>query len=612
MLRVLSRWGCAIASVLACAACIDDRTPSVLEPVGGAASNASSPVGGAPESAANGLGSGGNAGALAATAASSAQAAGFAPNTGTAGAGAPNPSPGSGAGAPAQPQGLLTASVVAFDFGAHEAGVDGVTFSWVITNAGTVPTGSLSLASVVANQFQAKSTCPVSLPPGGTCTIDVTFAPTSWGSFASNVQFGQDGQLLTLAVTGIGRYLLTVRRSGQGELSEPSGTLVCGSDACSGLFDPGTVMLSARTENGSGSIFTGWSEPECGTSDDCSLTLSASTLLTATFQPLSNNLIFVTSSTYPTNFGGLAVLDAECNRVASAAGINGAAGNDFIAGAADSTHSLRQRLGTARGWVRRDNLSVGDTLAQIFDQYQILYSPGLTEHGVLSQNLILTGTDQTGASDPENCNDWTSLDPSQTFRAGNPGGSPRSWLWFTSPTCGSLPVSLYCIGISRSAPIGTGRATGKRMWLTLDSYTPGRMTPDAFCQSERPAGVSQAVAFIAYTDRPAAAVLDPSAVYVRTDGAQVGTGSEIAAMKILAGPWLTSDGTVDGASGSVWGGAPTPNDLADPAYNCQDWTIGDSSANGQVGDIDVSSERFFYTYAYGSCADAREVRCVEP
>jgi hypothetical protein len=83
-------------------------------------------------------------------------------------------------------------------------------------------------------------------------------------------------------------------------------------------------------------------------------------------------------------------------------------------------------------------------------------------------------------------------------------------------------------------------------------------------------------------------------------------------MKILAGPWLTNDGTVDAPGASVWGGAPTPNDFADPAYNCQDWTVGDSSGNGQVGDIDVSNERFFNTYGYGSCADARQLHCVEP
>ena len=37
-----------------------------------------------------------------------------------------------------------------------------------------------------------------------------------------------------------------------------------------------------------------------------------------------------------------------------------------------------------------------------------------------------------------------------------------------------------------------------------------------------------------------------------------------------------------------------------------------SLANGDVGEIDVSSGLFFYDYAYSYCSDPREVRCVEP
>jgi hypothetical protein len=635
MMRVLSSWACAAGSMLACAG-IDERNPSVATQVSadGGAGNTSSNAGaeqtttnagdalqsGAKVSGSAGSSSSGTANSAGAEAPSS-DAASDARSGGAAGNGIGNgmgsgmQSPSSGAPDPAPS--LLMASAAAFDFGGLEAAIGSASFSWVISNAGPAPSGTLSLSTSDTAPFQAQSSCPNTLPPGGSCTIAVSFSPASAGTFASNIQFGQANQMLSLAVTGLGRYRLTVQRIGEGDVSEPSNALTCSSDSCTGLFDPGTVSVSARTQNGSGSIFTGWSSPDCAASDDCLVTLNASVSLTATFQTLSNNLIFVTSSTYPTNLGGLAAMDAECNRVASAAGINGAAGTDFIAGASDSQRSLRQRLGTARGWVRRDGLPIGDTLEEIFDQSQMLYSPILTEHGRPSADalLALTGTDPTGNASPDTCKDWTSLDSGVSFSAGLPGGSPRNWMSqsFGSLSCGGQSFALYCMGISRSAAISVPAQSGKRMWLTHAPYIPGSMTPDAFCQSQRPAGVAQAVAFVAYTNRPAAAQLDPSALYVRTDGAVVGTGSDIAALKILAGPWLTNDGSVGGASDAVWGGAEDPNVLADPTYNCNDWTSADGSGNGWVGDIDASSPRFFYTSAYTSCSNnLRAMRCVEP
>src|SRR6185295_15607790 len=104
-----------------------------------------------------------------------------------------------------------------------------------------------------------------------------------------------------------------------------------------------------------------------------------------------------------------------------------------------------------------------------------------------------------------------------------------------------------------SSPVALTSASGKRIWLTRDAYTPGSMTPDEFCQSTRPAGVARGVAFVAYTTRPAAAVLDPEALYVRIDGAIVGTGADLADGRVLAGPWLSEYGMAEGVSGGTWG-----------------------------------------------------------
>jgi hypothetical protein len=254
------------------------------------------------------------------------------------------------------------------------------------------------------------------------------------------------------------------------------------------LFDPTTLTLSARTQKWlfRACFFTGWSLAECAAKDECQLRSGRLEVHHGHFQAQASNLIFVTSSNYPSNFGGPDALDAECNRVASAAGINSAAGNDFIAAVSSSSASLRQRLGAARGWVRRDGLPVGDTLDAIFSQLQMMYPPALTEHGVASTDLVMTGSDQTGAVAPENCNDWTSLEPSVSYRCGNPGGSPRSWLGSQTLRCGGQRTALYCMGTQRSTAVTLAPSSGKRIWLTADAYLPGSVTPDAFCQSHRP------------------------------------------------------------------------------------------------------------------------------
>jgi hypothetical protein len=603
MARRICTWWLGAISALVLAACtVDDRSPVIVEPSSGSRGTEQGGSSGTP--AENPSGAPEGAGAAASTANGVSASAGDSPALSAANAADTSGTSG--------PSGKLVANVDHFDFGGLEVGVVSGSFSWLISNEGDVSTSALSLRSDDLDPFQARSTCPASLPAGSSCNVEVSFAPTYDGTVARNLQFGQSGQMLSLALTGIGRYRLNVQRVGRGSVTDASNGLTCTGDTCTGLFDHAMLELSARTQNGSGSFFTGWSVAECAAKDDCSLDLDASRSITATFQEQSSNLIFVTSSNYPSNFGGLAALDAECNRVASAAGINGAAGTDFIAAVSSSSASLRQRLGTARGWVRRDGLPVADTLDAIFGRFQMMYPAWLTEHGAPSTDLVMTGTEQTGAVAPQNCNDWTSLDPAVSYRGGRPDGGPRAWMGSTTLSCGGQRTALYCMGTRLSTPVTLVPTAGKRIWLTTDEYAPGTMTPDAFCESHRPAGVARAVAFVAYTTQQAAAVLDLNALYVRPDGALVGSGSDIAKMKLLAGPWLTNDGTNDSASALVWAGAATPADLADPMQNCDDWTGLGVDYGGRLGDGDSSSERFFFSNTATGCKSAATLRCIEP
>jgi hypothetical protein len=99
------------------------------------------------------------------------------------------------------------------NFGNVNVGLTSTPQSWTIANSGTVPINftatSFTLGGANANQFAATNTCPVSpaatLAVAGTCTVTVTFAPTSVGAKAG-----------LLAVTSGATTLGSVTLSGTG------------------------------------------------------------------------------------------------------------------------------------------------------------------------------------------------------------------------------------------------------------------------------------------------------------------------------------------------------------------------------------------------------------
>jgi hypothetical protein len=72
---------------------------------------------------------------------------------------------------------------------------------------------------------------------------------------------------------------------------------------------------------------------------------------------------------------------------------------------------------------------------------------------------------------------------------------------------------------------------------------------------------------------------------------------------------LTNDGTND-SEDFLWVGARTPNDLAAPNLNCNDWTSADGGA--LLGDANTSSGRFFNANTATACSVALALCCFEP
>lgn len=150
---------------------------------------------------------------------------------------------------------------------------------------------------------------------------------------------------------------------------------------------------------------------------------------------------------------------------------------------------------------------------------------------------------------------------------------------------------------------------GKRMWVSSD-YLPGSMTPDQKCQSELPSGASRGVAFISYSNRLAATVLDANASYVRPDGALVETGAAIANLVVIGGPWVRADGTVNDSLSGVWTGADAGR--ASSRYTCNDWRSSDPGIEGGAGSYGFSGVTFFDTRNQVTCDTLLPILCVEP
>ena len=93
-------------------------------------------------------------------------------------------------------------------------------------------------------------------------------------------------------------YFLTTKIAGNGTVNniEQTPPFSCAEASCTSSFAAGTVLLLGATPS---SLYTfgGWSGGGCSGTDDCSVTLTADTTITATFGPLP--LVQITGSTVP-------------------------------------------------------------------------------------------------------------------------------------------------------------------------------------------------------------------------------------------------------------------------------------------------------------------------
>lgn len=517
--------------------------------------------------------------------------------------------------------GTLFAAVTEIDLGVLEVGGPGASYGWVVTGGGPGPAEGLALDVEFSTDLEVTDGCGSRLDAGQTCEIGFTYTPQYPRLFRSTLRLSNGAEAdVALAVTARSQARINVERAGNGTVRSTPAGIDCGA-TCSALFGAGSLLLDV--EPAPGWLFAGVDGADCEILDDsCSLDVGASLTLTARFVEIANNLAFVSSEAFPTTLGSAAAYDAECNRLATAAGFNTPTGDGFIAATSDAAGAFPSRLRPGvRGWIRRDGKPVADTAAALL--LGTIYHPvSFDERGGFESGRVLTGTRSDGTLG-DNCVDWT--DASASVTTGYAAGGPGYWTDAApAQSCADL-LPVLCLGNTSTAPLVPSASAGKRIWRTGATYTPGSSSPDAACALELPAGVSAARALVAYADRPASAALDAASNYVRPDGQLVGTGQQLidagaeaswtgafrAGRVIQSGIWQAGDGSyAPGDVALAWSGAADLSRPATAATNCDDWSA--TTGTGLSGIFQLAQRDFWAGGGAAACTTAAHLYCVEP
>jgi hypothetical protein len=194
------------------------------------------------------------------------------------------------------------------------------------------------------------------------------------------------------------------------------------------------------------------------------------------------NLMFVTSQTFHGDLGGLAGADAKCRAAAQAQGLKGT----FVALLSATGSDALSRLGSARGWVRRDGKPFADTVNDL-KQRKFFYPPRIDETGKdVGSAFVFSGSTENGAlAAGQTCSDWTVGASNARASAGFADGGASGWMTGGQPTCSSM-ARLFCFGVDRAIPVTAPKQTGRYAFVSMGTFSPdtGVAAADGLCQQE--------------------------------------------------------------------------------------------------------------------------------
>lgn len=327
------------------------------------------------------------------------------------------------------------------------------------------------------------------------------------------------------------------------------------------------------------------------------------------------NVVFVSSTTMvPGMWGGdLAIPDAECKRLAIAAGLPD---GDYVAWLATATTNAASRLG-GRGWVRPDGLPFADEIADLVAG-AVFYPPELDENGNVMGfgTNVTTGAYGDGGVHFENCTNFTST--TGNILTGNPWRGADGWSSGTRAIGGCVSSHhLYCFGVGRDVAIAPAPEVGPRIFLSSSWIgTDGIAAADARCaQDAATAGLPGTFrAFLSTTTQSAAARGTPVGPLVRPDGVRVAASwAAFLAGELDAAPAAYANTATyprtRGIPLTVWSGSPNPSSVGADADSCRDWNM--SNGTALVGDGRDTMSSYFGFLIVDPCTSSHPVYCLE-
>lgn len=315
------------------------------------------------------------------------------------------------------------------------------------------------------------------------------------------------------------------------------------------------------------------------------------------------------------NLGGLAGADAQCQSLATGAGLSGT----FKAWLSTSTVDAGTRLGTARGFIRPDGQPFADLVSDI-TAGRILHPLIIDETGAnIGFRNVWTGTAPDGTVIAgSTCLDWT--DSTNTKLGGLGFSSAGTFEWTDSSgalSCNNASQHLYCFDTSIVKPLTVSPTTGRIAFATVGNFdtSSGISGADTVCATQATAAglVGTFKALLSTSSASAASRFNLGAgslPYVRPDGIKIGDAPTIAAGTALdSGIWQHADGSYD--SVAVWTGSTAPNVAGSSMANtCDDWTNATGAASSIIADS-PRTDPIWWNWQVNNCNGGASLYCLQ-
>src|SRR5262249_5152615 len=334
--------------------------------------------------------------------------------------------------------------------------------------------------------------------------------------------------------------------------------------------------------------------------------------VTAEFTRFPGNFVFVTTTKYNGNLGGLEGADEKCSTAASLASLGGT----YVAFLSTRTMNARDRLGSARGFTRTDGLPIADTISDLLDEHRIWYAADLTDGNKPSMdNQAWTGSTVYGQASTDDCAGWTRGDAAAAAQIGQVHGGPNL-ANVGRVGCDAMNV-LFCFETDRDEPLpAPQKQTGKLVFLSMGGFMPtmGLAGADDICNAEKPGGTSgpgQFVALLATSTRSAKSLL--TGTYVRADGIAIDFFGPFGDASLTTGVWVHGDGSYAVAPREespirIWNGSQAFGAVPVPAaHTCGDWSV--STGMGDIGFASAGAPAWGANKA--NCTAALSLYCAE-